>query len=365
MKQGFQDLKVDVEDLLEFAKADGDRGQKAGVALLPDGPDFYAYVLAEQTSSSMSPQQVHDLGLEWVSRHEEGIRATVNRIAETDKSVDPSAELSDSLKKLAKDERFLYPKTQEGKDSVIRDYEQIAADILKLTDSMFDVMPKAAMNIEPVPPHMEASAPPAFFMPPSLDGSRAGVFFANLGNMDSQQKFMMKCIGVHEGVPGHHFQISLKFEAEGMPKFRMSESFMGFCEGWGLYTEQLAKEVGFYDDYDNIGFYTCNIWRSSRLVVDTGLHYLGWSRQQAVEYMTTHCANLDEETATREVDRYCVMPGQACTYTVGALEILKLRGNLQRNLGDKFDLRAFHRALLLAGDIPLSMLPEITATLGQ
>jgi len=215
---------------------------------------------------------------------------------------------------------------------------------------------------------MEEGSPAAFYMPPSLDGSRDGVFYANLGDISAQYKYGMRTLTAHEAVPGHHFQLAIQFEMKGLPYFRKAaEGFNAFIEGWALYTEKLAREFGFFatepdgsEGYDLLGHFGDELMRAARLVVDTGLHHYGWSREQAMKYMETHTILAPSDVVT-EVERYCVLPGQACSYKVGQLAILKRRAELQAALGSNFDMRTFHRCLLAGGAIPVDMLTQMTA----
>jgi len=215
---------------------------------------------------------------------------------------------------------------------------------------------------------MEEGAPAAFYMPPSLDGSRDGVFHVNLGDMSAQYKFSMRTLTAHEAIPGHHFQIALQYEMKGLPHFRKTaENFNAFVEGWALYTEKLARELKFYatesdgtEGYDLLGHFGDELMRAARLVVDTGLHYYGWDREKAMDYMKHHTILADSDVVT-EVERYCVLPGQACSYKVGQLEILKLRAELKEKLGGSYSDCLFHRHLLSAGAIPITMLSDVSA----
>ena len=246
---------------------------------------------------------------------------------------------------------------------------------------------------------MEEGSPAAFYMPPSLDGSRDGVFYANLGDMSAQYKYGMRTLTAHEAVPGHHFQLAIQFEMAGLPYFRKAaEGFNAvrhaaarpqcvrlrhvcsrcsrvhmltwqFCEGWALYTEKLAREFSFFatepdgsEGYDLLGHYGDELMRAARLVVDTGLHHLGWSRARAMEYMEEHTILAPSDVVT-EVERYCVLPGQACSYKVGQLSILKLRAELSAELGGALDVKAYHRCLLEAGGIPVAMLRQVCASM--
>lgn len=318
----------------------------------------------------MSPEEVHKLGLEQVKSILGEMAEVIVRLAPKDPALDPNLSVSKNIEKLRADPRWTYPDTQEGKDACLQDFRNLVTSITGIIEPLFDMSPKQAIKIQAVPKHMEEGSPAAFYMPPSLDGSRDGVFYVNLGDMEAQYKFGMRTLTAHEAIPGHHYQLALQFEMKDLPYFRKTaESFNAFCEGWALYTEKLARELKFYatepdgsEGYDLLGHFGDELMRAARLVVDTGLHYYGWSREETIKYMeeNTILAPLDIVT---EVERYCVLPGQACSYKVGQLSILRLRAQLKEKKGEAFDDRAFHRCLLSAGAIPVDMLPQVTASL--
>lgn len=365
----YASLVPPLQALLDVVSAEG-YADHSGVQTLPQGAEFYAWRLAEQTSTDMSPEEVHALGHEQVTAIMSEMGRVIQRLAGQDATLDRNLGVAENMRRLSKDPRWLYPETQEGKDECLKDFRGQIDLILQVIDPFFDMRPKQPLKVQPVPKHMEEGSPGAFYMPPSLDGKRDGVFYANLGDMGAQYKFAMRTLTAHEGIPGHHFQIALAMEMPGLPHFRkVDSSFTAFVEGWALYTERLARELKFFatepdgsEGYDLLGHFGDELMRATRLVVDTGLHYFGWSRQQAIEFMEEHSMLAPSDVIT-EVERYCVMPGQACSYKVGQLQILALREQLKEKLGETFDLRKFHRCLLSNGAIPVTMLAEVTQSL--
>ena len=219
--------------------------------------------------------------------------------------------------------------------------------------------PKATVEVRREAEFKEKTAPGAHYQPPAMDGSRPGAFVANLHDIKATPKYGMRTLAYHEAVPGHHFQIAIQFELEDLPFFRRLVPFTAYSEGWALYVEQLAWELGFQDDpYDNIGRLQAELFRAVRLVVDTGIHHARWSREQAIDYMLAN-TGMAESDVVAEVERYFIMPGQACAYKVGMMKILELRERAHRELGEDFDLRAFHRVVLTNGSMPLNLLDQL------
>lgn len=363
-----------------FEEVVGVEGYKdhSGVGALPDGEAYYAMMLANSTTSDMTPAEVHQLGLDQVKEIMTELEEVIVRLAETDEALRGDASVVKKVQELRKLPQWLYPFTeddqgtrtfpQESKDACLVDYRQMVEDIEKIISPFFDVRPNDPCKVEPVPPHMEDGTPAAFYLPGSFDGSRNGTFYVNLSDMMAQWKSFMKVLMAHEGIPGHHFQIALQQEMKTLPFFRRDvQGFTAFVEGWALYTELLARELGYFkaedgtEGYDLLGYFAANLLRAARCVVDTGLHHFGWSKEQAVEYMMANTFE-DPGSVNIEVERYCATPGQATAYKVGALRILQLREKLKEEQGEAFDLIKFHRLLLSAGAVPLSMLPDIAAS---
>lgn len=227
-------------------------------------------------------------------------------------------------------------------------------------DNAFDIRPKASMEVKRVPEFKQEGAAGAYYEQPPMDGSRGGVFYANLRDVTETVKFGMKTLAYHEGVPGHHFQIAIQGELENVPIFRKFPLFTAYTEGWALYAEQLAWELGFYenDPFGNLGRLQAEMFRAVRLVVDTGIHYKKWTREEAIEYMITNTGMTTGEVVT-EIERYIVMPAQACAYKIGMMKILELREKAKSKLGNQFELKEFHNVVLKNGAVPLDVLEEI------
>jgi uncharacterized protein (DUF885 family) len=329
-----------------------------GVWKLPDGDAYYAYRLRSQTTTRMTPQEVHDLGLSEVARIEREMTAILAAQAQLQSGETPAR----ALTRLAKDPRFLYPNTDEGRRAALADYFRMIEDQLTRSRVVIGLVPKAPIEVRRVPEFKEKNAPVAYYFPPALDGTRPGVFYANLRDMNEVPKFGMRTLAVHEGVPGHHFQMALAQEQEGGPTFRKVLPFTAYGEGWALYAEWLGTELGIYKDdpFGDLGRLRDEKFRALRLVVDTGIHYERWTREQAIAYMQEKSGMPESEVVT-EVERYIVEPGQACAYKVGMLRIRAARERAQRALGPRFDAeaeKAFHDVVLGGGSVPLEILDE-------
>jgi uncharacterized protein (DUF885 family) len=320
----------------------------AGVWKLPDGEAFYNYMLRTNTTTNMTADEIHATGLSEVSR----IQAEMLDIFESE-GYDRSLGVKALFDELAEEDRFYYPDTDEGRAQILEDYATIIDEIEEGMSAAFNMMPKADVEVRRVPEFSEKTAPGAYYNGPSRDGSRPGIFYANLYDIKATPKYGMRTLAYHEAVPGHHFQTALQTELEGVPEFRKEAGFTAFSEGWALYAERLAWEMGYQDDpYDNLGRLQAELFRAVRLVVDTGIHAKRWSREEAIDYMleNTGMAATDVES---EIERYIVIPGQATAYKVGMMELLRLRDEAQRKLGDDFDIREFHDVVLMNGDLPL------------
>ncbi|WP_205701564.1 DUF885 domain-containing protein [Hymenobacter rigui] len=326
----------------------------AGVWKFPDGKAYYAYCLRQYTTTNLSAAQIHALGLSEVAR----ITAEMRTILQAEK-VAGADSVGPTMVRLGEEPRFSYPDTDSGRSQILADYRRILAEVDKGLSSAFRIRPNAALEVRRVPEFKQKTAPGAYYEPAALDGSRPGVFYANLYDVKATPKFGMRTLAYHEGIPGHHFQIGIAQELQGLPTFRTVIPFPTYGEGWALYAERLASELGFEKDpYDNLGRLRAELFRAVRLVVDTGIHDQRWTREQAISYMrrTTGMALSD---VTAEIERYIVMPGQACAYKVGMLKILELRERAKQQLGPKFDLRDFHDAVLKNGGLPLEILEQV------
>jgi uncharacterized protein (DUF885 family) len=327
-----------------------------GVWKLPNGEAYYRYQLKQQTTTDLEPEEVHQIGLSEVAR----IKSEMQNILLAQGYADSTMTLGATIQKLNKEERFLYPNNDEGKQMILDEYNLILAEISAGLDDAFDVRPKAGLEVKRIPEFKEEGSASAYYNRPAMDGSRGGTFYANLRNVQETVKFGMKTLAYHEGVPGHHFQIAIQSELEGVPIFRTIGLFTAYIEGWALYSEQLAWELGFYknDPFGNLGRLQAEMFRAVRLVVDTGIHYKKWTREEAIDYMVLNTGMTTSEVAT-EIERYIVMPGQACAYKIGMLKILELREIAKKKLGNQFDLKEFHNVVLKNGAIPLDILEEI------
>jgi uncharacterized protein (DUF885 family) len=306
--------------------------------------------LRSQTTSNLSADEIHALGLREVERIQAEMRAILSG-----EGLD-ATDLGATLRTLNAEDRFLYPDTDEGRAQVLADYQAILDDAAPRLPALFGRLPKAPVRVERVPAFKEKGAPGAYYMPPPLDGSKPGIFYANLRSVREIPKFGMRTLAYHEAIPGHHLQIAIAQELPGLPIFRRVVPFTAFVEGWALYAERLALENGFHPTpYDRLGALQAELFRAVRLVVDTGIHAQRWTREQAIEYMLNNTGMPDTDVVA-EVERYIVSPGQACAYKVGQLAILSLRDRAQRALGRRFDLRAFHDVVLGQGALPLELL---------
>lgn len=328
--------------------------QAAGVARLPDGAAYYAMSLRQNTTTDYPPEYVHDLGLKEVER----ITAEMDAILKSQGMTKGS--VAQRMDALARDPRFLYEDSAAGRTQILADYEKILGEMNALMPQYFEHLPKAKLEVKRVPVASEKGSAGAYYNGPSMDGSRPGVFYANLRDVKEIPKWGMKTLAYHEGIPGHHFQISLGHEIKGLPLIRQQTLYTAYAEGWALYAERLAAEIGMYKDdpFGDLGRLQAEIFRAARLVVDTGLHAKGWTREQAISYMTG-VTGMAETDVTTEVERYMALPGQACAYKVGQLKILELREKAKAALGDKFTLKAFHTVVLGSGAVPLTVLERL------
>src|SRR5438132_3101903 len=325
-----------------------------GVWKLPDGDAYYAYCLHENTTTTLRPDEVHEVGLREVARIEEEMRTL---LAANGFAGQPIGEAVD---KLGKDSRFLYPNDDKGRTDALAEYTQLINEAKdRSSKQLFLTTPQAKIEVRRVPEFKEATAPGAYYEALAMDGSRPGIFFANLRDMNEVPKWSIPTLAYHEGVPGHHWQISTAEELKGLPQFRKVIPFTAYMEGWALYCEWLAKHVGWYDHdpFGDLGRMRDEFFRAVRLVVDTGIHAKRWTREQAIAYMRDK-TGMGEKEVRSEIERYIVMPGQACAYKVGMLKILELRARAEKELGKKFDQREFHDVVLKNGALPLEILEE-------
>jgi uncharacterized protein (DUF885 family) len=323
-----------------------------GVWKQPDGDAYYRWTLKSNTTSDMTPEQVHELGLKEVDRIHNEMRSTLDGVGLSGETI------SQRMNELRTDPRFLYPPTNEGRQQCINDYQSIIDEVDRGISKVFDIRPKLGVKVERVPAFKEAGSSGAYYEPPSMDGARPGVFFANLRDMKEVPKWSMRTLSYHEAIPGHHFQIAIQQELKDVPMFRKVLPFTAYIEGWALYAERLAWEEGFEKDpYSNLGRLQDELLRATRLVCDTGIHWKHWTREQAIQYMKDN-TGLGEMEITSEVERYIVSPGQACAYKVGQLKILELREKAKHEMGNRFNIKEFHNVVLKNGAMPLQILEQ-------
>lgn len=324
-----------------------------GVWALPDGGEFYNYQIRSMTTTRMSADEIHAIGLAEVARIGSEMD-TILRGAGYEEGT-----IGERIWQIKAEPNQLYPDSDEGRAQILVDYQAIIDEIDQGLEPFFDVRPKMGVKVERVPEFREKTAPGAYYNAPSMDGARPGVFYANLRDVSEIPRFGMRTLAYHEGIPGHHFQIAIMQELKGVPMFRRLLPFTAFSEGWALYTEQLAWELGYQDDpLDNLGRLQGEMFRAVRLVVDTGMHAKRWTREQAIDYMIEH-TGMGQKEVTSEIERYLVMPGQALAYKIGMLKILQLRERAQRELGESFDIRQFHNVVLTNGSLPLEILEQV------
>jgi uncharacterized protein (DUF885 family) len=324
-----------------------------GVWKLPDGDAFYAYALRQNTTTTLKPEEVHELGLHEVERIEGEMRVLL------DANGFGSRPIGEAMEALQKDSRFLFPNDDKGRADALAEYSRLINDAIERCRLIFATVPKAKIEVQRVPVFKEATSAGAYYNGASMDGTRPGVFYANLRDMNEVPKWSMRTLAYHEGVPGHHWQIATAQELKGLPQFRKLIPFTAYQEGWALYAEWLAKEAGWYegDPFGDLGRLQAELFRAVRLVVDTGIHAKRWTREQAITYMRGK-TGMGEKEVTAEIERYIVNPGQACAYKIGMLKIQELRKRAQTEMGTKFDQRQFHDAVLKNGALPLDILEE-------
>ena len=320
-----------------------------GVWKFPDGRQLYDFLLERTTTTKLNSDQIHELGISEVSRIQ-------NEMIEIMRKVNFDGSLKDFFVYLQNDEKFYYENTPQGKQAYIDKATQYINHMEEHLDKLFYVTPKAEMIVKAVEPFREASAGQAFYQRPAPDGSRPGVYFANLYDMKNMSKFNMQALAYHEGIPGHHMQISIAQELENIPKFRLYGGFTVFNEGWALYSEAIPKELGFYTDpFSDFGRLAGELYRACRLVVDTGIHAKKWSRERAIEYMNNNVPH-SKNYNVRQIERYIVMPSQATAYKIGMIKIQELRELAESSLGDRFDIRGFHDVVLKDGSVTMPIL---------
>ena len=335
-------LKDAVDALIPASSPD------AGVWAKPDGDAYYAAAVRIFGDTDLSPEEIHNIGLAEVARISDEIDAIFNGEGITEGTV------GERMAALKEDPAMVYPNTDEGREQLLAFLQENKDLMDALVPEAFGTIPEIGVEIQRVPEFSEASAPGGYYSPPSLDGSRPGIFWINLRDTAEQQLWTLKTLLYHEAVPGHHFELALAFTSADRPIFRRSYFNSNYSEGWALYAEKVAHELGAYegDPFGDIGRLQAELWRAVRLVVDTGMHYKRWTREQAIEYMESTLGSEHDSVVT-EIERYAVWPGQALGYKMGMLKILELRARAREAMGGDFDIKAFHDIVLGKGSMPM------------
>jgi len=342
------------ERVIAFLEGQSKRANDdAGVWKFPDGADFYSSALRRTTTTNLTAAEIHEIGLKEVAR----IHGEMTKIKD---KVGFKGDLQGFFKFMREDRQFYLPDTDEGRAMYLARAVAIIDEMKKRLDELFATKPKADIVVKAVEKFREKSAGKAFYQQPAPDGSRPGMFYVNLREMQSNPTYELEALAHHEGIPGHHMQIAIAQELSGIPKFRkFSHAYTAYTEGWGLYSEQAPKEIGMYQDpYSDFGRLALELWRAGRLVVDTGIHDKKWTRQQAIDYLKQNTPN-SEADCIDSINRYIVMPSQATAYKIGMIKILELRERAKKQLGNKFDLRQFHDVVLTNSALPLDVLEEL------
>lgn len=327
----------------------------AGIWRLPQGAEMYAAALQSRTTTSMTPDDIHDAGVELVRQY----TAEMDEILRAEGLT--RGGVAERIQEISRRPDQLYPNTDDGRAQILADLNQQTREIVAMMPRAFNTLAQAQLEIRRVPTTTEAGAPGGYYQRGALDGSRPGAYYINLRDTHEWPKFTLPTLNYHEGVPGHHWQISIQQESGSIPFIRSALlGFSAFSEGWGLYAEQLADELGVYDNnrLGRLGFLQSATFRASRLVVDTGIHHKRWSREEAIRSMMEATGD-QESSVTTEIERYCVSPGQACSYMIGRQAINSMRASSTAALGSRFDLRGFHDTMLANGAVPLSVLERI------
>ncbi|MFD0860871.1 DUF885 domain-containing protein [Sungkyunkwania multivorans] len=320
-----------------------------GVWKLPNGLDFYNNALVRTTTTGMTAEDIHDLGLREVER----IHGEMNEIK---KRVGFKGSLQEFFAFMKEDQQFYYEDSEKGRKAYMKEATRIIDSMKGRLDELFNTKPKADMVVKQVEAFREKSAGKAFYQQPAIDGSRPGTYYANMYDIMAMPIYQMEALAYHEGIPGHHMQIAIAQELENIPMFRKLGGYTAYIEGWGLYAEYIPKEMGFYSDpYSDFGRLAMELWRACRLVVDTGIHAKKWTREQGIRYYTENTPNAESD-AIKMVERHIVLPAQATAYKIGMIKILELRDKAKKKLGDDFDIRDFHDVVLTNGAVPLNVL---------
>ncbi|MAZ28328.1 MAG: DUF885 domain-containing protein [Cytophagaceae bacterium] len=348
-----EDVKPAYEELITFIE---DQQQRAttddGAWKFPHGDEYYRNQLARATTTTMTADEIHQFGLDEVAR----IHREMEQIM---KQVGFDGSLQDFFQFMRTDERFYYEDTDAGREEYLAKAKKIIDDMRGRLDELFITKPKADIVVKRVEPFREKSAGKAFYNQPAPDGSRPGIYYANLYDIKAMPTYQMESLAYHEGIPGHHMQIAIAQELKDIPQFRKFTFYTPYVEGWGLYCELVPKEMGLYKDpYSDFGRLAAELWRACRLVVDTGIHDKKWTREECISYYMENTPNAESD-CIKMVERHIVMPGQATAYKIGMQKILDLRKKAKESLGEDFDIREFHDVILTKGAVPLSILEDL------
>ncbi|WP_022697324.1 DUF885 domain-containing protein [Euryhalocaulis caribicus] len=345
VKPAYENLIAELERQQEMAT------EQDGAWKLPDGAAYYDYRLKQMTTTDMSASEIHELGLDEVERIHSEMRAIMEE-------VEFDGTLQEFFEFMRTDDQFYYPNTDEGREAYLAEARALIDNMRGRLDEQFLRKPEADLIVKAVEEFREQSAGKAFYSRPAPDGSRPGTYYANLYDTRDMPTYQMEALAYHEGIPGHHMQIAIAQELQGIPKFRKYGGQTAYTEGWGLYSEWFPKTMGLYEDpYSDFGRLAMELWRAGRLVVDTGLHEKEWTREEAIDWLKENTPN-PEGDIVKAIERYIVMPGQATAYKIGMLKFQELRERSQEALGDDFDIREYHETVLANGSLPLAILEE-------
>jgi uncharacterized protein (DUF885 family) len=345
-------IKPSYNKLINYlAKLEKKADTRDGAWKFPEGEAFFNNALARTTTTDLTAKEIHEIGLAEVARIHDEMREIKDKVGF-------KGDLKAFMEFMKTDKQFYLPNTDEGKEKYLKDATAMIDNMKSRLDELFIIKPKADMIVKRVEAFREKAAGKAFYQQPAPDGSRPGIYYANLYDMEAMPTYQMEALAYHEGIPGHHMQIAIAQELEGVPKFRKFGGYTAYIEGWGLYSELVPKEMGLYEDpYSDFGRLAMELWRACRLVVDTGIHAMKWTRQEGIDYYVNNTPNAKSD-GVKMVERHIVMPSQATAYKVGMLKILELREDAKKELGDKFDIRQFHDVVLKNGPVPLNVLEK-------
>ncbi len=346
VKPAYQNLILTLEAQEKVATTDD------GVWKFPNGEAFYNNALRRTTTTDLTADEIHKIGLKEVIRIHDEMRVIM-------KKVGFKGDLKAFFQFMKNDKQFYYPATKKGRADYIKQAKFVIDSMKTRLDELFITKPKAVLRVKAVESFREKSEGKAFYEQPALDGSRPGTYYVNLYDMASMPSYQMEALAYHEGIPGHHMQIAIAQELKDMPMFRKLGGYTAYVEGWGLYSEYIPKEMGFYaDPYSDFGRLAMELWRACRLVVDTGIHAKKWTRNEGIKYYTDNTPDTELD-AIKMVERHIVMPSQATAYKIGMLKIIELREKAKTELGTQFDIRKFHDVVLTNGPLPLTVLEDL------